>query len=145
MTIHATDTSNDRPAQHRRSPWIALFLLIALVITMAGVFPFRQIIAQHRQVALTEEKLDALLTENARLEGQIDDLGTPAEVERIAREQLGLVRPGETAVTVNRPRTDPVPAYRGPAVATDRPEQEDRSLLGQFWDFLTGRDLEPDG
>ena len=40
--------------RHRRSPWVALLLVVALAITLAGIFPFRQMIAQQRQVENTE-------------------------------------------------------------------------------------------
>ncbi len=133
------------PAQHRRSPWIALVLLVGLGVTMAGIFPFRQIIAQQRQVELAEQKLEALEAENANLEAQIRELETPVELERLAREELGLVRPGEIAVTVNpAPGVDPAPRPGGVEEVPGFPD-EDRTLLQRVWDFLTGRDLAPDG
>lgn len=126
--------------QRRRSPWVALFLLLALGITLAGIFPFRQMLAQQRQVANTEAKLEAVAEENRQLEGQIASLHTDAGLERLAREQLGLVRPGETGYQVESV-DGPLP--EAPATV---PEQvfDERSALQQFWDFLTGRDLVPD-
>jgi cell division protein FtsB len=129
-----------RPTQHRRSPLVALFLLLALGITLAGIFPFRQMLAQQRQVANTEAKLEAVIEENRQLEGQITSLQTDAGVERLAREQLGLVRPGEMGYQVESVAGDPTPS---PTAVTED-QFDDRSLLEQFWDFLTGRDLVPD-
>ena len=141
-----TDTMVERhtewhePPGRRRAGWVAVLLIVALAVTLAGVFPFRQIIASDRQVEATQAKLDALLTENARLEEEIEILGTPAEIERLAREDLGLVYPGETGFAV-----------RPEEAATRQPEPvlggqgDHRSIVQKVWDFLTGRDLVPDG
>ncbi len=124
----------------RKSPLIAVLLLVALAITLAGIFPFRQMIAQERQVDQTQARLDTLLVENHLLEEKVAALHMDVEVERLAREQYGLVRPGETGYTVESP---PVALSAEPVV----PAVEDldgRSLLQRMWDFLTGRDLVPD-
>ncbi len=128
------------PSRGRRASWLAVLLIVALAVTLAGVFPFRQILAQDRQVAASQEKLDALVAENARLSEEIEILGTPSEIERLAREDLGLVYPGETGYAVRTPPEaevgpEPVPGGQG-----DR-----RSIVDKIWDFLTGRDLVSDG
>jgi cell division protein FtsB len=117
-------------------------VLVAVVATAAGIFPFRQIIADRRSVALAQEKLLALRAENARLENQVAALQGDTEVERLAREQFGLVRPGEVAYVVVSPE--------GEQVVTPEPEPtlagtEGRPWWRSLWDFLTGRDLVPDG
>lgn len=122
------------------SPLIAVVLVAALAVTLAGIFPFRQILAQNRQVETTQAKLDALRAENAALEDQIAALNTDVELERIAREELGLVVPGEIGFTAYSEPGSELPAPPDPAAAWD-----DRNLLEKIWDFLTGRDLDPDG
>ena len=115
-------------------------LLVGLAIVLAGVFPFRQLIAQERLVDNTRAQLEALEAENELLQEQIDAVQSPAELERIAREQYGMSRPGETIYVVELeggPVSDEVIV---PENAVDS-----RSLLERFWDFLTGRDLVPDG
>ena len=124
----------------RRASWMAVLLVVALAITLAGIFPFRQMIAQHRQVATAEAQLAALTAENARLEADRDALSTPAEIERVAREDLGLVRPGETGYLVEAP---PTPGPPTPVPATEDPEAN-RSFVERLLDFFTGRDLAPD-
>lgn len=126
--------------RHRRFPLVAVLLLAALAITLAGIFPFRQMIAQQRQVEQTQARLDSLVAESHRLEESVRALNTPSEIERLAREQYGLVRPGETGYTVE-PLPEPEPA---PSPSRED-DVDDRSLLQRFWDFLTGRDLVPDG
>jgi cell division protein FtsB len=124
--------------RHRRSPWVALLLVVALAITLAGIFPFRQMIAQQRQVENTEADLAALSGANDALEADIRALHSDAEVERLARER-GLVRPGEVGYSMSFDE-EPVPV----ADSGQLEPVDDRSLLGRFWDFLTGRDLDPD-
>lgn len=115
---------------------VVLALIIGLVAAAAGVLPFRQIIAQQRSVDLAQRQLDALIEENRRLEHQIAALQSPQEVERLAREQFGLVRPGDIAyVAVAPPGTETT----GSRVEIDLGNSAPwwRSL----WDFITGKDL----
>jgi cell division protein FtsL len=128
---------------HRLSGLLALLVLVALVVTATGIFPFRQIVAEGRAVELAEQKLAALEAENRRLEAEVAALYTPEEVERLAREQLGLVRPGEIGYVVVIP----------PEAETIEPEPEPELIEAEegqpwwrdVWDFLTGRDLVGDG
>ena len=134
----ASDTSGNAPRRGRSGPWLAVLLIAALAITLAGVFPFRQIIAQDRQVENTRSQLDTLVAENEALEAEIDALQTEAEIERIAREELGLVRPGEVGYNV-----DSEDASSSVAEPVDTIAVDDRSFIDKIWDFLTGRDLAP--
>ena len=54
--------------------------LVAVVVVLAGIFPFRQIIASNRAVDTAEEKLAAVREETAVLEARIAALQTPEEV-----------------------------------------------------------------
>jgi len=124
----------------RHGPLIAVLLIVALAVTLAGIFPFRQILAQNRQVENTRDKLTALQQENLVLQRQIDDLNTDVGVEELAREQLGMVEPGEIGVTIESPPGSELPPPTDPVASFD-----DRGFVQKIWDFLTGRDLEPDG
>ena len=121
---------------------LALAALVAVVVTAAGIFPFRQIIADRRTVALAQEKLLALREENSRLEAEVAGLGSDAEVERLAREQFGLVLPGETAYVVVAPEGEEA-AEPELEPTLDRPGEQ--PWWDDFWDFLTGGDLVRDG
>ena len=115
---------------------------VVVVITAAGIFPFRQMIADRRSVALAEEKLSALRAENAHLEDQVAALQTDEEVERLAREQFGLVRPGEIAyVVVAPPGEEEAAAVPEPTLE----ESGGQPWWRDVWDFLTGGDLVRDG
>lgn len=126
--------------EERRGFGLGSFLILALIIGLvaaaAGVLPFRQIIAQQRSVELAQQQLDALVEENRRLEHQIAALQTPQEVERLAREQFGLVRPGDIAYVALIP----------PGTEGEQPEIEvdlgtSTPWWRNLWDFLTGKDL----
>lgn len=121
---------------------LLLIVMVAMVIVAAsGIFPFRQLIAQGRSVDLAQQKLDALVEENMRLEQRVAALQSPQEVERLAREQFGLVMPGEIAyVAVVPDGGEPTPVR--PATAEF---EETTPWWETFWNFITGSDLTADG
>jgi hypothetical protein len=64
-------------------------------------------------------------------------LQTEAEIEKLAREKLGYVRPGETAyVVLDPPGTEDEPPA-GPVV-----EPVEKTWVDEVWEFLTGADLD---
>lgn len=142
--------TGERAAQpRRRKPrrGILVVLVLAGVVggVLGGVFPFRQMFAHHRQVDVAEQQLADLLAGNQQLEEEISTLRSSTEIERIAREQFGLVRPGEVGYTV-----EPLPGAAEqsviPEVVEVAPDEVPSDSWWQgVWDFLTGRDLEPDG
>ncbi|HSG80528.1 MAG TPA: septum formation initiator family protein [Acidimicrobiia bacterium] len=125
----------------RASGLLALVTLAALVVVAVGIFPWRQIIDQQSSVDLAEEKLGALQEENRLLAEEIAALSTDTEVERLAREQFGLVMPGEVGYVVVAPEGAEPPEAR--PLELDR--SGDRPWWRDLWDFLTGRDLGGDG
>lgn len=123
---------------------LALAALVAVVVTAAGIFPFRQIIADRRSVALAQEKLAALEAENDRMEAEVVVLHTDDEVERLARERFGLVRPGEIAYVAVAPAGEEAQdssAELEPTLA----DPSEKPWWRDLWDFLTGADLVHDG
>lgn len=121
--------------------FLALTALLALVVAALGILPYRQVLARERAVDLSREKLDALVDENMQLEHQIAALQTDQEIERLAREQFGLVMPGEIGYVAVAPDGVVDPAPPGRVTTLEREDPWWRRL----WDFLTGRDLAPDG
>lgn len=143
--MNATKTRRVQPApQPRRSsrlaPIIACLLLAALAFTVSGVFPFRQLFQQQRQVEATRERLQQLVEENQTLSAEVDALQTDVEVERIAREQYGLVRPGESAYVVIVPESA---AAEAQPAAVELEEQG--PWWARMWTWLTGGDVSADG
>lgn len=133
----------------------AALLVVALALA-TNVLPLRQIVAQQQEIAATQSRLDSLVAENDRLDDRVDALGTPIEIERIARDDLGYIRPGETAYVVVDPSVeegDSAAATEGeiaePATADDGgptiSANGDGNFATRIWDFLTGRDLAGSG
>ncbi|HSM02148.1 MAG TPA: septum formation initiator family protein [Acidimicrobiia bacterium] len=115
---------------------LVVTVIVGVVAASAGVFPFRQIIAQQRSVDLAEAQLDALITENRKLEQEIAALESPQEVERLAREHFGLVMPGDVAYVAIVPEGS-VPGEPHPEPDFEESVPWWRALLN----FLTGKDL----
>ena len=82
-------------------------LLIALLVgTLFGDGGFLQLMDERQRTAELAAELAALRAENSRLAEEIAALRSdPAAIERLAREELGLVRPGETVFLVRRSAT----------------------------------------
>lgn len=140
-----TDTlerRNDKaPAKKQRWGWVlAVVLLGALALTVSGILPFRQLISQQHQIERSQAQLTALTDENDALAEDIAMLGTDAEIERLAREQYGLVRPGEVAYVVVTP--DEPLAVEAPSSPVVRSDQ--RPWWERVWDFITGSDVNTD-
>jgi cell division protein FtsB len=73
-------------------------LVIALLV--ASVYPIRTYLSQHAQIHTLEQESLILEHANARLDHRIASLHDPGELERLARECLGMVKPGEIAFVV---------------------------------------------
>ncbi len=113
-----------------------LFLLIGAAF-LTQLVPYQQILESQRQVEAARAELTALEEENARLEADVAALQTDAEIEKLAREKLGYVRPGERAYVVLDPpgtddRVSPSPEITG--------VPEEPTWVDRLWDFLTGAD-----
>jgi cell division protein FtsL len=79
---------------------IAVMSLIVVAILFLFVFPTRSFLSQRAQVSQAQHDLTVLRTQNARLAKEAAQLQTPAEIEKIAREQYFMTRPGEKAFAV---------------------------------------------
>jgi cell division protein FtsB len=94
-----------RPASPRFPFLLVLGVVAALAILgVAAQRSYRHLAAQHAEerrmeqaIAQTEERVEALRRRIRRLR---DD---PATLERLAREEMGLVRPGELVVVFPEP------------------------------------------
>lgn len=115
---------------------VPLVLLLALAAAVTNVFPFRSIVAADRAIEVEQDRLAATLSEIDELEAERDALLTDVEVERVARERFGYVKPGEQPYVVVTPREqedlppEAAEEPRGPILWYD-----------PILDFLTGRDL----
>jgi len=97
-----------------RSPWrrrllivLALALLALLVHTLFGPRGYLALRQQQREYERLKLEIQALQDENRRLSEEIKALKSdPQMIERLAREELRLARPGETVIAL--PQTQPL-------------------------------------
>src|SRR6185503_13328470 len=99
-----------RPESSLRKKAATLFcIILVLALAVGSLFGDRgilQLVHQKEREAELARELEDLRSENLRLAGEIQSLRTDARaIERIAREQLGLARPGETVFLI---RDEPV-------------------------------------
>jgi cell division protein FtsB len=111
--------------------------MVVAAVTLVGVLflfvlPGRTYLAQRRSLTATASRVQVLGKENAKLGQQVQALQTDSEIERLAREQYGLVKPGEQAYAILPPKAPPTtaspvapPAHRGHP-----------GLLGRIWQRL---------
>ncbi|HYI62855.1 MAG TPA: septum formation initiator family protein [Acidimicrobiales bacterium] len=81
---------------------------VLMLVLLVGVFPTRQWWAQRDELGQRREELARQQDESEQLEQRIATLRTEEEVERLAREEFGMVRPGEEAYQILPPPVAPV-------------------------------------
>jgi cell division protein FtsB len=80
----------------------SILAFVALVVgSLFGDGGILQVLAQRERSAALQRQIEELRLENGRLAAEISALRRdPRAVERIAREELGLARPGETVFVI---------------------------------------------
>jgi cell division protein FtsB len=80
----------------------SLIALIALVVgSFFGDRGILRMVAQRERAESLRREIEQLRSENGRLAGEIAALRTdPRAIEKLAREELGLARPGETVFLI---------------------------------------------
>jgi cell division protein FtsB len=114
-------------------PLVGGVFLVAFLV--AGVFPTRTYLHQRDAIAAEEDKVAVLSTENQKLAAKVERLHTDAEIERLAREQYNLVRPGEEAYAILPGPADPQPEANLPPPVRMQPAE--RSWWSKAADTLT--------
>lgn len=74
----------------------AVLCVVVLFLLTLAVAPLRGLIDQRAQLSRLERRASVLAERNAELEAHIERLDDPIYLERVARQCLGMVRPGET-------------------------------------------------
>jgi cell division protein FtsB len=102
-----------------------LFIVVVVLagITLLAVFPVRTYFAQRHDLAASSERVKVLSTENRQLSDRVARLHTDAEIERLARQEYDLVKPGEEAYAI-------LPA---PEVPKPQPEAVAHKPSHGFW------------
>jgi cell division protein FtsB len=115
-----------------RRTWLLVAGLATVGVLFIAVFPARTYLDQHRQRQEVLAQIKSTDARNQSLERRIRALHTDAEVERMAREQYNLVRPGEEAYAI-LPTRQPPPAPPRPAA---KPKASS-SWLDRTWKTIT--------
>ncbi len=119
-----------RSRQHSvRAPRL-LGLVVGSIALAAVLFlfvlPSRTYLAQRRSLSAAQTRLQVFSDQNAKLAASAARLQTDAEIERLARERYGLVKPGEKAFVIT-------PAPAGPTVAAPAKTAPTRGLVSRLW------------
>src|SRR6266446_3481411 len=89
----------------------ALLGLLVLVLVVHDIFGTHGFLAMRRtqqEIKKVTAGLDQLNKENLQLEQEVRELKTdPHKIEKIARDELGLARPGEVIIKI--PRSQQLP------------------------------------
>jgi cell division protein FtsB len=111
--------------------WVLVAGLALVGLLFIAVFPARTYLDQRHQRQEVVAELKATDAKNKALEQRIASLHTDAEVERLAREQYNLVRPGEEAYAILPTRQPP------PAPAPKVKPKSGSGFLGRTWKSIT--------
>lgn len=95
MSAGTRTLPRDRPRLTARA---AALLVVVAILALLTLVPARQFLAQRGRIAELETQATRLEQQNDALQREIARLKDPAELERLARECLGMVRPGEIAL-----------------------------------------------
>jgi cell division protein FtsB len=97
------------PAAARAAAWVTAIVVVVVVMGVF-IFPTRTWLQQRHQLAQTAQEVRLLDQQNAALSAQASKLQTDAEVERLARQQYELVRPGDEVFAIGPAPTPPTTA-----------------------------------
>jgi len=114
-----SDRPEHEPPRAVRRPRLLLPLFTSLIVVgvlFIGIFPTRAMIDQRAELRRAEASLEFVQARNAELEARVEALGTDAEIERLAREQYNLGRPGEEVYAI---LPAPPAAYAVPDAASE--------------------------
>jgi cell division protein FtsL len=103
----ARGEQTDRSRFARLTPRASILGFVVFVAAIFAVAPARAYLEQRAQRNQLANQVTQLQQQNADLQQQLDRLHDPAELERLARECLGMVDPGQIAFV-------PVPHGRAP-------------------------------
>ena len=102
MTTREDRGRPERSLRKKAATLFCVILVLALVVgSLFGDRGILQLVDQKERAAHLAQELEELRGENLRLAEEIQALRTnPRAIERIAREELGLARPGETVFLI---------------------------------------------
>jgi len=100
------DGAAARRPRMRLAPRAAILAVVVMVLLLYMMVPLRSYLEQRTRLAQLQRQSQVLQQQQADLLRQIAQLQDPNYLQRIARECLGLVRPGEIAFVIV-PKSEP--------------------------------------
>lgn len=107
-------------------------LLYALVATGQKAAENYQL---NQQAEALRVQIAGLRQQNIDLQQKIEDARTDGAIEKIAREQLGLIKPGDHAVVLVSQRDSSSAQQPAPAAS---PAAAPKPVWRQWWDYFFG-------
>lgn len=111
----------------------AILIIVIGGLLLTSVYPVRRFISMRGETRALEAEGRALDERIAELTQEAALLESDAEVERLARERLGMVRPGEVPFVVAGPDSvsdDPV------VESPQRRRVSDRPFVSRWWETV---------
>lgn len=137
-TTTRTGTPRLRPAWLKGDrPHVVGFVVALGLATVVVSAPVQTWLEQRDRVLQLETTLSALEAENAELGDRAAELRDPEHVELAAREQQGMVRPGEVPYVIVPPEVDN-PVIGQDRAATSGAAPADQGVLARLWSAVTG-------
>jgi cell division protein FtsB len=118
----------------RKAFWPLLLSVVLVGVLFAGVFPTRTFLAQRTSISHAEKQLSVLDQQTAELQRRAQELQSDSEIERLAREQYNLVKPGEEAYAVLPPPT--AKGQETPRVAAPA-NKDEGNIVQRAWHAVT--------
>ena len=98
--MSASAATRTRTRGVRFTPRAGALALVVIALLFYLLMPLRTYMAQRDRLAQLQRQSQVLVQQNEQLRRQIAQLQDPTYLERIARECLGMVRPGEQLFTI---------------------------------------------
>lgn len=74
---------------------VMLYAAFLGMLVASYVSPLQQIFEQRAEIPVLQEKLTETRAHNTEQRRLIEDMNTPEGIERVARQDYGMIRPGE--------------------------------------------------
>ena len=118
--------------------WMVLAAASVIGVSLLGAFgsTLLQVYRLEREAAQLAQHQRDLEEQNAQLRAEIQALHTPEYVEKLAREQLGLVKPGEIAFLIVQTPADTPPGRTLPQDTRERPTPARPDWLSRLRDAV---------
>jgi cell division protein FtsB len=96
----AARASELRRRRVRLTARASVLAVVVMVLLTVAIAPVRTLLDQRGELIRLQREAQVLERRNGELDGRIAELGDPVYLERLARECLGMVEPGETRFVV---------------------------------------------